>query len=158
LHVDGSFSFKKPAVVTVEGPNGAERLPDSDPDRFNYRLTSKGLYTFTAAAEGPDGKLYRNSAVVMAYSPARIDSLLRSKWTALNKALQNGDIDEALKYVEPSRRDSFRIFLLVSKPSGHRRSLHIKASDWLPLGTIPPNMIWKFLIRTAGPHIIVSSS
>lgn len=100
LKINGSFSIINP-IITTAGPGAVEQLACDNPDEFKYKLTSEGIYYFTAQVTCPDGNLYQDTKAVTVLPLAQIDALLRAKWEAFSSALANKDISTALTMMHP---------------------------------------------------------
>jgi hypothetical protein len=85
-----------------------EQLVSDNPDEFKCKMTTEGVYYFTAQATGPDGNTYSDTLAVTVHSLAQLDTLLRSKWALLTSALQNKDIATALTVMLPASRDRYQ--------------------------------------------------
>lgn len=114
LRINGTFSITNP-VITSSGPGTVEQLESETPDEFRYRITTAGLYTFTATVTGPDGISYTDSIPITVLPLAQIDTLLRAKWDGLTGALQNADVESALSFMLPHRRDNYKVVFNLLK-------------------------------------------
>jgi len=114
LRINGSFSITNPSI-TFTGPAEIEQLAAANPDEYQYKITTEGIYYFTAQAIGPDNNTYQDTVAVTVLSLAQIDLLLQTKWSTLNSALQNSDTAQALTQMLPEKRDNYqRVFVLLS--------------------------------------------
>jgi YVTN family beta-propeller protein len=114
LRVNGTFSISNP-VITSTGPGAVERLVSNNLDEFKYKMTTEGVYYFTAQATGPDSNTYSDTIAITALPLAQIDTLLRAKWVSLTDALQQGDTASALSFMSPPRRDNYEIVFNLLK-------------------------------------------
>ena len=107
LRVNGSFSITNP-VITPTGPGTVEQLESENSDKYKYRINTEGLFTFTAAAIGPDGNTYEDTINITVFPIAQIDTLLKAKWDGMTSALESADIESALGFILPSKRDYYK--------------------------------------------------
>ncbi len=94
LRINGSFSIANPAI-TPTGPGTVEQLTSDNPDEYKYRITTEGIYYFTAQVTGPDNNVYQDTVAVTVLS-TQVDALLRGKWEGMKTALSNQDINGAI--------------------------------------------------------------
>jgi hypothetical protein len=114
LRINGSFTITNP-VITSTGPGAVEQLASTNPDECKYKLTTGGVYYFTAQAIGPDSNSYQDTIAITALPLAQIDTLLRAKWGALTTALTNKDIATALTLMHPTVRERYQIIFNLLK-------------------------------------------
>lgn len=113
LRINGTFSITNP-IITSTGPGTVEQLVSDNPDEFKYKMTTEGVYYFTACATGPDGNTYQDTMAITVLPQAQIDALLRAKWSALTSYLADKNIPSALTLMHPLVRDRYQtIFNLL---------------------------------------------
>jgi len=96
LRIDGSFSIDN-STISVTGPTQPEFL-SSSADEYKIRMTTEGVYYFTASVTGPDGNQYQDTVVITVMSRTQMDNLLKSKWDEMKTALMARDIQSAASY------------------------------------------------------------
>jgi hypothetical protein len=94
LRINGSFSIANPVIIPT-GPGTVAQLTSDDPVEYKYRITTEGIYYFTAQVTGPDNRVYQDTVAVTVLS-SRVDELLRGKWEGMKTALNNQDINGAI--------------------------------------------------------------
>ncbi|MBI5591267.1 MAG: carboxypeptidase regulatory-like domain-containing protein [Deltaproteobacteria bacterium] len=114
LRINGSFTISNPVITTV-GPGDVEQLTSIDPNEYKYKLNMDGIYYFTARAVGPDGNTYQDTIAITALNLARIDTLLRAKWSAFAGAMQQKNTASALNMMLPYSRDKYQIMFNLLK-------------------------------------------
>lgn len=87
LRIDGSFSITN-STLNATGPVQPEIVTLSAA-QYQVNMTAEGIYYFTANVTGPDGNPYQDTLAVVALNATTLDSLLRSKWTAMTTSLGN---------------------------------------------------------------------
>jgi hypothetical protein len=116
LRINGTFSITNP-VITSTGPGAVEQLTSDNPDELKYKMTTEGVYYFTAQATGPDGNIYSDTIAITVLPLAQVDTLLRAKWATLTNALTNKDIATASTMMHPSVREKYQIIFELLKDS-----------------------------------------
>jgi hypothetical protein len=96
LKIDGSFSITN-STITYTGPAQPETLYSSV-DEYRLKLTTEGVYYFTASVTGPDSNVYQDTVAIVVLNTSQLDALLRAKWEAMKTALANQNISGALNY------------------------------------------------------------
>jgi hypothetical protein len=96
LKIDGSFSITN-STITYTGPAQPETLYSSA-DEYRLRLTTEGVYYFTANVTGPDSNVYQDTVAVVVLNQITLDALLRAKWEGMKTALGNQDVSGAINY------------------------------------------------------------
>ncbi|NLX53406.1 MAG: hypothetical protein GXY72_15035 [Deltaproteobacteria bacterium] len=114
LRINGTFSIGNP-TITFTGASTVEQLVSDNPEEYKYKLTTEGVYYFTAQVTGPDGNNYADKIAVTVLPLNIVDTLLKSKWTGMTEALQRGDPSSALNYILPSRRENYEVVFTVLK-------------------------------------------
>lgn len=107
LRVDGTFSIGN-STLSMTGPTQPEIL-SSSADQYQIKMTTEGMYFFTANVAGPDQNQYQDTVAVGALNLAALDTLLRGKWNAMTTALGNRDITTALTYISPRTRAIYQL-------------------------------------------------
>ncbi len=93
--------------IGESGPAAVEWI-QSGVDGGVVRITMPGIYTFTGIVTGVDNFSYQDSVTVVAYDPAYIDSLLRTKWNAMTGSLSIEDAPSALIHIHPEMRQTYQ--------------------------------------------------
>jgi hypothetical protein len=114
LRINGSFSVSN-LVIMPSGPGAVEQLTSANADVYRYKMTTEGIYYFTAKAIGPDNYEYQDTVAVTALSASQLDALLRAKWTAMTDSMQRKDIDAALNLMHSLRRPEYQTMFNVLK-------------------------------------------
>lgn len=114
LRINGTFSVTNPVIIPI-GPGIVEQLESNNPDEYKYKMTTEGVYYFTAQVIGPDGNAYQDTKAVTVIPLAQIDALLRAKWTAFSSALANKDIATALTMMHPISKERYQIIFNLLK-------------------------------------------
>ena len=107
LRIGGSFSITNP-VISPTGPGLVEQLAGSSPDAYRYRMTTEGIYFYTARAIGPDNNVYEDTVAVTVLSASHLDALLRAKWDGMKSSLLSGNIDDAMNYFAVGTQGEYR--------------------------------------------------
>jgi hypothetical protein len=114
LRINGSFSVANP-VITSTGLGTVEQLASANPDEYKYKITTEGVYYFTAQVIGPDNNTYQDTIAITVIPFAQIDTLLRARWTGLTAALANKDIATALTLMHPVSRARYQTMFNLLK-------------------------------------------
>ena len=107
LRIDGSFSFVQDPSLTYTGPGDAEVIESPTPTEYRVRMTTEGIYYFTAEATGPDNKVYTDTVSIVVLNKEELDALLQGKWDDMKTALITGDIQGALRFHHGMLRDKY---------------------------------------------------
>jgi hypothetical protein len=107
LLIDGSFSIATP-VIKPTGPGTVEQLASTSPNEFRYKMTTEGIYSFTAQVTGPDNNVYQDTSAITVLSFAQLSALLSGKWEGMKSALLAGDINKAISYFVVGTQSKFR--------------------------------------------------
>ncbi|MEM2983222.1 MAG: hypothetical protein QXH17_08685 [Candidatus Bathyarchaeia archaeon] len=102
LSIEGSFSFTESFLVP-DGPGPVEVL-DSTPSEYRVRMTVDGVYGFSVEVRDPQGKVYRDRALVLVLGRDAVDMLLRSRWEGMKEALLSRNIPRAIGYFSEETR------------------------------------------------------
>lgn len=97
LKVNGSFSFTE-SSLTYTGPGVVEYLENVNENEYTVKITTPGIYYFTAEVEGAENNIYTDTIAIEVIDEAQLDPLLRTKWDGMKAALVNRDIQNALDY------------------------------------------------------------
>ena len=115
LKVGGSFTFKEEPNITYNGPGEVEFLDNPEANEYDVRITTPGIYYFTAEVTYDQSNTYTDTIAVVVLDLAQLDALLRAKWNNMKAMLLIRDIDGALAYFSvPSRNEYNEIFRLLS--------------------------------------------
>ena len=114
LRINGSFSITNP-IITSTGPGTVEQLVSDNPDEFKYKMTTEGVYYFTAQVTSHDGNTYSDTLAVTVLPLTQIDTLLRAKWAVLTNALTNKDIATALTMMHPISTERYQTMFNLLK-------------------------------------------
>ncbi len=114
LRINGTFSISNP-TITFTGSGTVEQDITDDTEEYKYKITTEGIYNFTAQVTGPDGSTYSDTVAINVLPLAQTDAMFRAKWTSLTDALQRGDTASALILVMPSRRANYEIVFNLLK-------------------------------------------
>jgi hypothetical protein len=113
LSMDGSFPVTGPQL-NFSGPGQVEFLSNSE-EGFKVRMSTTGVYYFTASAVDETGTSYTDTVAVQVLDKTVLDTLLKSKWNGMKAAMANGDIETAISYFSLETSESFRdIFATIS--------------------------------------------
>lgn len=128
IRVSGSFTIADP-IITPQGPGTVEQLPGFGPDEYRYKMTTPGIYYFTVQATGPDGVAYQDAAAVTVLS-TQLDTLLRAKWEEMKTALNNRDVNGAVRnFASDTQSDYEKLFTsltpILSNVVGELYTTHI---------------------------------
>ncbi len=124
LRVDGSFVINAPSITNT-GPGPVEVL-SSSPDEYRVKLTTEGIYNFTASATGPDVNTYQDTVTITVLSKAVMDALLKAKWEGMKAALAAGNIEAALNYFVSGTKDRYQQIFTSPNIDVPNRLLEIK--------------------------------
>lgn len=94
--------------ITHTGPGAVEYLLKSNDDEYPIRITSEGIYRFTAEAPDAQGKMCSNELAVVVFGRQELDVLLQAKWNGMKSKLSLGAVEEALGYFREKSRDNYR--------------------------------------------------
>ncbi|MGV8073118.1 MAG: Ig-like domain-containing protein [Syntrophobacteraceae bacterium] len=95
-------------TVTHTGPGEVEYLPQTNPGEYPIRITTEGIYHFTAQALDAQGEPCSNTLAVVVLNKLELDALLRSKWNGMKSKLSTGSIEDALNYFREGSRENYR--------------------------------------------------
>jgi hypothetical protein len=76
--------------------------------RQEFPLPDAGLYFPTVRVIDTDGNTHSESVMVQLLEPKEFDRLLQDKWTAMKRALRQGDIGRAVEFIVTKKRDGYR--------------------------------------------------
>ena len=115
LRIDGSFNVGSPAI-TVNGPGVGERMTGENPDEFKYRITTDGIYYFTAQAVNSAGVTFSDTIAVTVLPLELADALLMARWNKFRIALNIQDVDQATMNFVSESRDTYKQMYNDLKP------------------------------------------
>jgi hypothetical protein len=95
LRIEASFGFNASSLRHT-GPGTVEILSNPVPGEYLVRMTTPGLYAFTAQVQDAESNVYTDSVTILVMDLATIDGKLRAKWNAMKSALIAGDNQKAL--------------------------------------------------------------
>jgi len=78
LEVDGSFSFAQ-SSISYTGPGTVEFLDSTNPNAYNIKITTPGIYFFTAEVTDDQSNTYTDTIAAVVLDQAQLDALLRGK-------------------------------------------------------------------------------
>ncbi len=103
LNVDATFTLPASGATLSHNGSGTVEILSSSPDTFKVRLTTPGIYYFTATVI-EDGTTYTDVVAVQVLDTQVFDSMLQEVWTTMKSALINGDFQTAvLQFTHGSR-------------------------------------------------------
>jgi hypothetical protein len=104
LSIEATFSFTE-SSLTYTGPGEVEIL-DSTAYEYRVRMTTEGIYYFTAEVNH-ESNTYTDTIAIEVMDEATLDGLLKAKWNRMKAALVAGDIGGALGYHHEGARDKY---------------------------------------------------
>jgi len=93
--------------VTYTGPAEVEFLSTSESE-YRMRLTTEGIYLFTAEGTDSGGTTYNDTVALTVLSKEVVDNLLRAKWEGLREALSNNEVEKAINYFIDNTKETYR--------------------------------------------------
>ena len=107
LSIEGSFDVTATgSFLSYTGPGDIELLSNTGVE-YGIRMTTPGLYVFTAEVEY-QGTTYSDSLAVLALDEAELDALLKAKWNGMKAALVAGNVEEAVEYFVHENRQKYQ--------------------------------------------------
>jgi hypothetical protein len=94
--------------ISYTGPGSVEFVDCTMADSCKVKMTTSGIYFFTATAPGYDGKTYSAKIAITVLDRTKLDALLQAKWEGMKTALAGGDIEGAVGYYAEGSKDNFR--------------------------------------------------
>ncbi len=149
LRINGTFSIVNP-VLTPTGPGTVEQLVSDNPDEFKYKMTSEGMYNFTIQATSSDGNTYSDTLAITVLPLTQFDALLRVKWEALKRDLNDKDIDGAVLNFASGSQDTYRSLYNDLKPSLHNIANELNASQINFVSVNNRKAIYEILVTRNG--------
>ncbi len=110
LRIDSTFGSFPTSTLSYSGPGTAE-ITTISPKEYQVRLSTEGLYTFTASVTSSQGQVYTDALTITVANQAQLDALLQSKWAGMKAALSNNDVTTALKEIAFTEQDGYREIL-----------------------------------------------
>ena len=107
LRVEGPFNFAAEPSITHIGPDAVEYLDSPDENEYNIRISTPGIYYFTAEVEDDEGQLYTDAVAIEVISFVQKDGSLKAKWNGMRTALGNGAISQALSFISKGKQDMY---------------------------------------------------
>ena len=105
LGIESSFDFTNSYLTVI--PGSVECFSTSHSE-YRARMTTKGLYYFTAEVTDSNGNVYTDTVGVTVLSASDLDDLLRAKWEWMRANLATGDIERALVLFDDSTKQDYR--------------------------------------------------
>ncbi|MEN8225656.1 MAG: hypothetical protein ABFS05_09890 [Bacteroidota bacterium] len=109
IRVRATFGFAY-SDISYTGPGSVEYI-SSTQDEYNIRITTPGIYYFTADATDDQAVVHTDTITVEVLDPTALDALLQSKWSGMKTAIASGDIEHALTYFIERARDKYRTLM-----------------------------------------------
>jgi hypothetical protein len=107
ISVDASFTLPAiGATLTHTGPGTIEVL-SSTPDTFDIRLTTPGIYYFTATVTY-QGNTYTDVIAVQVLDKAAVEQSLKAKWNAMKAAMVASNVDTAVHSFVYEKRQKYQ--------------------------------------------------
>ncbi|MBW2039963.1 MAG: hypothetical protein JRI46_10320 [Deltaproteobacteria bacterium] len=107
LRIEGSFSFTE-SSLTYTGPGEVEILENPSPEEYRVRITTEGIYEFTAEVMDEQNNAYTDTTAIVVLDRAELDAMLKAKWEGMKSALANQDIEKALNYFAEDTQGLYR--------------------------------------------------
>ena len=104
--IEASFVIRESAL-TYSGPGQVQYLGSSR-DAYKVRISTEGIYTFTAEVKVSQDQFYSDTVVVGVLTGAALDTLLKAKWNGVRGALEQKNIDKAVSFFEESSQNAYR--------------------------------------------------
>lgn len=114
LRIEGSFSLTEEPSLSYNGPDVVEFFDSPDENEYNIRMTTEGIYKFTAEVDY-QGDTYTDTIAIQVLDQAKLDALLRAKWEGMRQGLAESDIDSAVSCFSESSKENYReMFTILS--------------------------------------------
>ena len=94
--------------LTHTGPGPVEFLSSTNEEEYPIRITTEGVYHFTAEAPDAQGETCSNTLAIVVLNKADLDELLRAKWSGMKSKLALGEIEQALSYFREGSKEDYR--------------------------------------------------
>jgi PKD repeat protein len=107
LRLDGSFSIEN-SNMSVTGPAAIELIENPTPDEYRIKITTEGVYYFTAGATGQDGAEYQDTVAITVMNREQLDRLLKAKWEGMKGALASQDIETGVLFLTERSKETYR--------------------------------------------------
>lgn len=116
------FEFERSSSIPIQtisldsDGDGTPELVTTDATApLDVVYSTPGTFVAHLKIVDADGGIAEADAVVPAHDAAALDGLLVAQWDAMVGRLHAADVDGALSYIEPARRDSFaRVFNVLA--------------------------------------------
>jgi hypothetical protein len=107
LRIDGSFSIDN-SDMSVSGPAAIELIDNPAPDEYRIRITTEGIYYFSANVKGPDGQTYHDTIGITLMNREQLDRLLKAKWEGMKVAMSEKNVEKAMALFLGSSQERYR--------------------------------------------------
>ena len=107
LIMNGTFSFAD-ASLSYSGPGEVEFLPGANGQEQAVRMTTEGVYRFTAEAVDAQNNVYSDTVAIVVVNRNELDQLFKGKWNGMKAKLAAGATEEALGYFLDGSRERYR--------------------------------------------------
>ncbi len=105
LRIDGYASGTTPSISYI-GPGSVDWTTCTSFETCKVKMTTEGVYYFTATGTGSDGNTYQDTMSVTVYSRTEMDTLLKAKWDGMKNAMSAGNVEEAVSYFAQTSKAS----------------------------------------------------
>ena len=113
LRIEGSFSFTQEPFISYDGP-GVVELDGPADNEYMVRITTPGIYSFTAEVTDTESNTYTDTIAVVVLDQVELDVLLKAKWEEMKSFLIDNNIEAALNYFHESSKENYQeIFSLL---------------------------------------------
>lgn len=107
LKVEGSFEFSAEPTLTYTGPDVVEFLDSPEENEYNIRISTPGIYYFTAEASDDEAQIHSDSVVIEVISSVQLDGSLKAKWNEMRTALGSGNAGKALGFITKGKKEMY---------------------------------------------------
>ncbi len=94
--------------ISYNGPGIIEYLPRINDTEYPVRITTEGIYHFTAEARNGQGEMCSSTIALIVPNKSDLDSQIQAKWNVMKSKLASGEIDEALNYFKEGSKEDYR--------------------------------------------------
>ena len=105
---ESNFSIAEPISISYTGPTTVEFHEISDPDVFQVKVATPGIYYFKGTAKDTSGDSYTDTVAILAVDRTALDALLQAKWNGMKNAMIAGDIEGAVSYFAFGQQETCR--------------------------------------------------
>jgi hypothetical protein len=106
LRIEASFGFNA-SSLSHTGPGAVEILSNPVPGEYLVRMTTPGLYVFTAQVQDAESNVHTDAVTILVMDLATIDGKLRAKWSAMKTALIAVDNQKALAHFHSGTKSDY---------------------------------------------------